>query len=157
MSIDDDIEAAIGSPFGLLDTDDVRDLFGDRQGHQLVRVVCGLCGNREIASIRRIRYHGEDLLVAGRYEDVAIHATIVRRILTAHDAPDDPRNGRRRVPHVLIVEPAARPITGWCRRHGHFDVPRADVERAIQLRDSLAPNLEPPTVRVGAAQRRPSR
>ena len=160
MSIDDDIEEALGAPFGWY-SDDIRDLFVGGAGDLLARVVCGMCGgNREIASVRRLSFNGAQLLVAGRYEQVALRGTLVRRVLMAHDAPSDPRNGHRRAPRVMIIEPVDGSITAWCRKHGQLLVPSRAVETAIQQYDQHAvtrPPAKPQTIRFGAEPARGAR
>jgi hypothetical protein len=73
-------------------------------------------------------------------------------MLMAHQAPDDPRNGHRRAPRPMIIEPVdGPPITAWCRTHGQLLVPFRDVVTAMQRYDVLAaktPVPRPQTIRV---------
>ena len=127
--MDDEIEDALGAPFGW-DSDDVRVLFCEGAGVQLVRAVCDQCGNREIAAVRRIRFGGEALLVAGRTEDVAIPGTRLRRMVDG--APV------RKAPRVMIIDRVDEgDLMCWCRKHKRLVVPYAEVMRAIERFDHV--------------------
>ncbi len=144
MGMDDEIEDALGSPFGW-DGDDIRVLFCDGAGVELVRAVCDQCGNREIAAVRRIRVGDEDLLVAGRLEDVAIPGTRLRRIV-------DGEPPRRKAPRVMIIDHVgAGDLMCWCRKHKRLVVPYDEVARAIERFDRVStatPLAKAQTIRV---------
>jgi hypothetical protein len=158
MSIDDVIEEAIGQPFGW-DSDDIRELFEDRSACTVVRFVCGLCANnRDIGWVRRIKFGGETMTISGRREVVGIYDTVLRRHIMASIAPEDPRNGRRRVPRVYIVEPIQANVTAWCPKHHHLKVTADEIDAAIAHyeRPSRRGGLRPPAVvRVTEPQRGP--
>jgi hypothetical protein len=129
VGMDDEIEDALGSPFGW-DSDEIRGLFCEGAGVELVRAVCDQCGNREIAAVRRIGFGDEDLLVAGRLEDVAIPGTRLRRMVDGQPV--------RKAPRVMIIDRVGEgDVTGWCRKHKRLVVPYAEVMRAIERFDRL--------------------
>ena len=148
--LDEAIAEAWGPGYGF-DADELRMLFGDRQGVKIASVVCDQCGKREIGSVRQIRYGGFDHLIAGRLEDVDVRDLKIRRVLFEHDAaPDDPRRGRRS-PAVWLVEPVRRGqgITAWCSRHGQLTVSvvqLAEMARAWKRRTGR--RSEPVVLRV---------
>jgi hypothetical protein len=132
MSLDDAFDDAIGSPFGW-DTDDISELFDQAGAREVARIACGRCmNNRAIGSVRRIKFRGSTMLIAGRREPVAIRDVVLRRHLAAHDT-GAASSRRRPAPRPWMLEPADGPddITAWCPRHHRVAVQVADLRDAI--------------------------